>query len=297
MVTFPQLEALVWIARLGTQEKAARRLNATQPTIAKRIQEFSQWSGCAIFEKTGRQTVLTEKGEQLVELAEEALEIREKMLLVGLREIRPMPKIRIGVTELCAQTWVPRYFRHIRRTRPDMDLDIVVSSAPRLISSLENGDIDLAVCRKVTHAGTIESLHLATVQTAWCISANSRQRIRGVGDLGSATLIAQGRKGGASDPFEQWYRMVGMKFDRVVNADSMTTVISLVLADCGVSILPLAFVAPLVASRQLQDVPTLPKPPDIEFMIHFVPSKSAPHIQELAAEARAYGDFSQVHQT
>lgn len=297
MITFPQLETLVWIARLGTQDKAANRINATQSTVAKRIQELSQGCGCDIFERRGRETRLTARGEHLVNLAEQALNIRDQMLLVGSSESRPKLKVKVGATELCVQTWVPRFFHHIRRTRPNTQLDIIVNSAPRLIAALENGDIDLAVCRKVPHTRAIESLHLATVQTAWCVSANSKQRVQKVEDLASATLIAQGRGGSETDPFEQWYRTVGARFEQVVNADSMTTVISLVLADCGVSILPKDFIALLIASRQLQEVPNLPKPPDIEFLVHFVPSKSAPHIHELATEARAYGDFSRVHQT
>jgi DNA-binding transcriptional LysR family regulator len=297
MITFPQLEALIWIARLGTFEKAARRLNTTQSTVTKRIQELTLSCGYEVFERRGRVTRLTDKGEVLVGLAERVLNIREEMLLLGVTEELRKHNVRVGVTEFSTQTWIPRFFRHVRRTRPDVYLDIMVNNAPSLISSLERGEIDLAVCRRLPHSEDVESLHVATVQMAWFASATSKKRMSSVADLETATLITQGRHDGSTDLFERWYQEQGFHFDRVVNADSMTTVTSLVLADCGISILPLEFIAPQIALRQLQEVTTLPRPPEVQFFIHYSRSQTAAHIRELATEARAYCNFAQVHQT
>jgi len=40
MITLKQIEALHWIAELGSFERAAAQLNTTQSTVSKRIQQL-----------------------------------------------------------------------------------------------------------------------------------------------------------------------------------------------------------------------------------------------------------------
>ena len=42
MMTFKQLEAIYWVARLGGFAQAATKLHATQSAISKRVQELSK---------------------------------------------------------------------------------------------------------------------------------------------------------------------------------------------------------------------------------------------------------------
>ena len=53
MITLRQLKALHWIARLGTFERAADRLNTTQSAISKRVHELEFSVGRPIFDRSG----------------------------------------------------------------------------------------------------------------------------------------------------------------------------------------------------------------------------------------------------
>ena len=44
-ITFAQIEAFYWIARLGTFREAARQLNVSQPTISLRIRDLERVLG------------------------------------------------------------------------------------------------------------------------------------------------------------------------------------------------------------------------------------------------------------
>jgi len=77
MITLKQLEALRWIVQLGTFERAAQRLNTTQSTISKRMQELEWATGLAVFDRSQRQARLTEKGETLYALAQRMLELAD----------------------------------------------------------------------------------------------------------------------------------------------------------------------------------------------------------------------------
>ena len=46
-----QLEAVFWIARLGSFRAAAERLNLTQPTVSMRIRELEEQVGGPLFDR------------------------------------------------------------------------------------------------------------------------------------------------------------------------------------------------------------------------------------------------------
>src|SRR3954468_17538558 len=104
MITLRQLEALHWIAQLGTFERAAVKLNTTQSAISKRIQELEAASGLAVFDRNQRGARLTEKGEHLLALVLEMLALQDRMLELKDGGDMPARRISIGVTELSALT-------------------------------------------------------------------------------------------------------------------------------------------------------------------------------------------------
>ena len=54
MLSLRQVEALVWVAQLGTFERAAARLNTTQSAISKRMNELEATVGFALFDRSQR---------------------------------------------------------------------------------------------------------------------------------------------------------------------------------------------------------------------------------------------------
>ncbi len=67
-----QLEAFLWICRLGTFHAAAERLNLTQPTVSLRIRELESALGARLFERRGNGMRLSAEGTILLRYAERA---------------------------------------------------------------------------------------------------------------------------------------------------------------------------------------------------------------------------------
>ncbi len=74
MITFKQIDALYWIAELGSFEAAANKLNMSQSAISKRIQELEETFDVEIFDRSKRNARLTEKGAELLDYAKDLLE-------------------------------------------------------------------------------------------------------------------------------------------------------------------------------------------------------------------------------
>ena len=80
MITFKQIDALYWIAELGSFEAAANKLNMSQSAISKRIQELEDTFDVEIFDRSKRNARLTEKGGELLDYARDLLNSRDQLL-------------------------------------------------------------------------------------------------------------------------------------------------------------------------------------------------------------------------
>ena len=77
MMTFKQLEAIYWVARLGGFSQAAQKLYTTQSALSKRIQDLEALFDTPLFDRTLRTARLTEKGEEMYALSKRLLAERE----------------------------------------------------------------------------------------------------------------------------------------------------------------------------------------------------------------------------
>ncbi|MFM2372902.1 MAG: hypothetical protein RIS85_2624 [Pseudomonadota bacterium] len=67
------LRCFAAIADTGSVTRAAERLNLSQPTVSGQIREFEQTLGFALFHRTSRSVLLSEKGARLLPIVHEVL--------------------------------------------------------------------------------------------------------------------------------------------------------------------------------------------------------------------------------
>jgi DNA-binding transcriptional LysR family regulator len=72
-MTFKQLEALYWIAKLGGFAQAANQLHTSQSAVSKRVHELELLFDTELFDRSQRTARLTEKGEEMFVLASRLL--------------------------------------------------------------------------------------------------------------------------------------------------------------------------------------------------------------------------------
>ncbi|MFB3090003.1 MAG: LysR family transcriptional regulator, partial [Gammaproteobacteria bacterium] len=73
------LQDVVTVAETGSLSAAARRLNISQPTVGRRIEQLEQALGAVLFNRTAQGLSLTKVGESILnhakQMEEEALAI------------------------------------------------------------------------------------------------------------------------------------------------------------------------------------------------------------------------------
>jgi DNA-binding transcriptional LysR family regulator len=294
MITLRQLEALHWIAQLGTFERAATKLNTTQSAISKRIQELEAASGLPVFDRNQRGARLTEKGEHLLALGQQMLALQDRILELKDGGDMPARRIRIGVTELSALTWLPRLVTALRQAYPAIIIEPEVDMSRTLYARLLEDTIDLIVIPEAFSDPEVTAIRVAEVTNAWMARPNlvKAHRTLTMEELAGYPILMQGGRSGSGLYFNKWLKSEGIVFLRVLSSDSLTALVGLAVAGLGICYLPRQCFRPLIDERKLVMIPTRPKLPLVPYAAMYRNDRPSALTSAVAELARGVCDFS-----
>lgn len=293
MITLKQLEALNWIAQLGTFERAAAKLNTSQSAISKRIQELETMSGLTVFDRNQRGARLTEQGEQLLALGRNMLAIQDQILDLRAGKLALTRRLRLGVTELCALTWMARFISAIRSNYPTVNIEPEVDMGRNLYERLLDGTLDLIIIPEAFSDPEITIVRLAEVENVWTARPNmvKGRRPIGVEEINSYTILTQGARSGSALYLNKWLRTNGVAFQRVISCDNHTAVVGLTVAGIGVSYLAKQCFRPLFKEGKLAVLSVKPALPLVPYAAMYRNDRPSAFASAIAELARSVCDF------
>ena len=104
MFDFKELEAFVWVVRLGSFRKVAARLHLTQPSISDRITRLETAVGESLLDRGARPVQPTLRGREFYVHAERLLNNREEALQLFQNQEDFSGTLRLGVIETIAHS-------------------------------------------------------------------------------------------------------------------------------------------------------------------------------------------------
>ncbi|GAA5019845.1 LysR family transcriptional regulator MumR [Acinetobacter puyangensis] len=138
------LEAFYWVLTLNSFNKAASKLQTTQPAISQKITAIENELGFKILDRNSRQLKATSKGNILFKYAEKFMRL-EGDLVAELTESQYLTgTIRLGVSETIVHTWLVEYIEKVRQEFPKVSVEIIVSLTPNLQEGVRTGKLDMA---------------------------------------------------------------------------------------------------------------------------------------------------------
>ena len=295
-MTFKQLEALYWVAHLGGFAAGARRLHTTQSAISKRIQELEAVFNTQLFDRGQRNARLTEKGEELFLLAKQLLQQRDAAIeQFSLPEV-VQRRLRLGVTELTAMTWLPKLVRAIQERYPKVIIEPDIDLSLDLKDKLLNDELDLIVIPDVFQDTRLLAKSLRRVESSWMCSPlllNTTKKI-GLKELVKYRLLIQGEKSGTGILYERWFKSLGLEMPITTSTNNMIALIGMTVAGLGCSYLPSACLSSYIESGALAIMnikPALPFVPYVALQRSDHPSVLIDSVVTLAEECC---DFSHM---
>ncbi|MCS4296265.1 DNA-binding transcriptional LysR family regulator [Comamonas sp. BIGb0152] len=298
MMTFKQLEAIFWVVQLGGFAQAANKLHTTQSAISKRVKEVEDLFGTPLFDRTLRAARLTEKGEEMFLLAKRLLEQRDAAIEQFQSAETLERHVRIGVTELTAMTWLPRLVSAIQARYPRVVIEPQVDASAMLRDKLLADEVDLVIMPDVFNDQRFLSRLVGTAEHVWMCKPGllGRQRRLHAHELVGHRLLTQDNRSGTGLLYSRWLRSIGVEAQNTLVSSSVVALIGLTVSGMGISYLPRACLAPMIASGKLQALTVSPALPQTRYAAICKADRPSNLVTAIAELAQAHCDFGEIFQ-
>lgn len=298
-MTFKQLEAIYWIAQLGGFSQAAQKLCTTQSAVSKRVQELEGLFNTSLFDRSLRHAKLTDKGEEMFVIAKNLLEQRDAAAEQFASPQVIERRLRIGVTELTAMTWLPRLVAlmqtHFPKVIIEPDVDMSVSLREKLLAD----EVDLMIVPNAFEDDRFTSRRIGTVENAWMCkpgTLNSRKPMR-MHELAAHRLLVQGAKSGTGLVYRQWLKTIGVTPNDTLVSNSLLALIGMTVSGLGISYLPKKCLSQMLETGALEIVKVTPALPETIYVATCKSEQRSALVSSVIMMAQESCDFTRLFQT
>jgi DNA-binding transcriptional LysR family regulator len=294
MFTLKQMEAIYWVATLGSFEAAASYLNVTQSTISKRIGELESRFAAPLFDRSSRQSILTAKGADIREIAEQMLRLNDRLALTARSTSAPPLRFRLGVTDLVALSWLPELLATIMERYPAINLEPEIDLTSGLLARLTERKIDFVICPRVTQHPQFVNSRLGEIELVWMCSPKiySSGALMKTDDLLRFPLLIQSAGSMLRPILHDVIDNPRLPFVKTISCNNMSALAELAAYGLGVTILPKAFFSRHVADGRLHIIKSEIELPKLEYFITFRNDYNGAFFEEIADLCREICDFT-----
>lgn len=144
--TLAQLRTFVTIAEHKHFGEAASKLQISQPSLSQALAALEQGLGVQLIERSTRRVIITAAGQALLPFAQTTLEAADNFLVQSRGANGPLAgPLTIGIIPTVAPYILPFLLPSIKEEFPKLEPFIVEEQTHNLLSQLRDGQIDLAI--------------------------------------------------------------------------------------------------------------------------------------------------------
>lgn len=264
-MTLTELRYVVAVAEARHFGRAAERCFVSQPSLSASVKNLEEELGVTLFERGKRGVFLTEAGEQIVAQARRALEEAERVKTVARQGRDPLKGVvRLGIIHTIAPYLLPDLVAALRRSAPEMPLDVEENTTANLDRMLRAGELDAIILALPYVAPSIETVPLYEETFQVIAPARhplARKKSVAVEDLDAGELLLLP----VGHCFRDQVLDACREFSRPPEAgrqgNSLETLRSMVASGLGVSVLPATALTPRHANALVKTVDFSAPPP------------------------------------
>ena len=269
-----QLGYVVAIAEEGGFTRAAERIGISQPSLSYAIKGLENELGAVLFHRLGRSVRPTAAGEALLGPARQALRDAE----VGRAAVEAVAGVQAGRLDLvCLPTLavdpVAGLVGRFRVGHPGVRVHIhEPEDTDAVADAVRSGASELGITELPLAAGDLETVALGAHEFVAVLPREMASTLApapaalSLQALARLPLVTTPRGTSTRRQIDEAFSAAGVEATLAVETDHRESIIAMVLAGAGVSIVP----APLAASSQIGDAVVRPLTPRIERRIGLV---------------------------
>lgn len=232
------------VANVGSLRKASEKLRVSQPSISAQLQSLQQALGEELFQRRGRNLVLTEMGQLVHGYADAIFSLGQEMLssVKGVPVTRPM-RLNVGITDSVPKLVAREILRPALYHNPPVQVVCHEDSLGDLIARLTNVRLDIVLSDEPAASRvklrTYNHL-LGTCGVTFCAApALARKLRRGFPkSLNGAPALLPTHNTNLRGSLEKWFQKRGLR--PLVLGEFEDTALMSVVASEGLGFVPMA---------------------------------------------------------
>lgn len=248
--TLSQLRTFVTIAENKHFGTAATKLNISQPSLSQALVALETGLGIQLIERSTRKVIVTPRGEALLPYAKAALDAADAFVARsrGTEGTLAGP-ITIGVIPTIAPYLLPHLLPEITERFPACEPHIVEEQTDHLVAKLRDGQIDVAVLALPLSANGLDQVELyrepfiAVTPQGHALTGRDDLTLANLSEL-ELLLLDDGHC--LRDQIVDLCKLAdahrSVNAQSVTRAASLTTIVQLVIAGLGSTLIPLSAV-------------------------------------------------------
>ena len=239
-VTLRQLRYFDALARLGHFGRAAEACAISQPALSMQIKELEEALGGLLLERSARQVALTPLGEDLARRVCDILgSVDELEDFARASRDRFAGRLRIGMIPTIAPYLLPRIIENLTRMHPELDIRVRETLTPKLIKEVTEGRLDTAIVALPVSVPSLSEVALFTENFLLVrprqderTPVPSREKLREMRLL----LLEEGHC--FRDQALSFCKLQSSPPREMLDANSLSTLVQMVSAGIGVTLIP-----------------------------------------------------------
>ena len=232
------------VANLGSLRKASEKLRVSQPSISAQLKSLQQALGEKLFQRRGRNLVLTEMGQLVHGYADAIFSLGQEMLssVKGVPVTRPM-RLNVGITDAVPKLVAREILRPALYHKPPVQVVCHEDSLGDLIARLTNLRLDIVLADEPAASRvklrTYNHL-LGSCGVTFCAApALARKLRRGFPkSLNGAPALLPTHNTNLRGSLEKWFQKRGLR--PLVLGEFEDTALMSVVASEGLGFIPMA---------------------------------------------------------
>ena len=249
-----QLRVFVTVAQARSFSRAGEIIGLSQSAVSHSVKELETQTGVKLLDRTTREVVLTEAGQQLAMRLERLLdELNSTLRDVGRLGQQLSGTVRVAASQTISAHLIPQCIAESNHRYPD--IDFVLHDRPQqwVLESIRQGDVDFGI---VIDPGAVSDLECEVVLSEpfllLCRDDDPLASLSQVAwqALQGANLVLQDYASGSRPLIDAALAAQGVKATIVQEIGHPATLFPMVEAGIGISVLP-ALALPLPQGSRL----------------------------------------------
>lgn len=249
------------VAHDGNLTRTAERLNLSQSAVSVQIKQLEAYLGHALFERRGRQLILTEAGRIALDHADTIFAAGQELLGTLQEKGRSRQAIRIGALATLSRNFQMEFLRPIL-DRPDVEVILRSGTSADLLLGLEGLNLDVVLINQPPARDSVTQFVSHRLSEQPVSLVGTAERLAGERDLAALVsrepVILPIADTGIRIGFDAWTDRLGIRPQIAAEVDDMAMMRLLARAGAGLAVLPPIVVQDELSTGRLLEAGRLP---------------------------------------